>query len=308
MLDRRIHVGHMELFAHIDFTESEVQQYINELKNREYQVLKQLSIFKFNVLEFDNIENDLQTIKFLSEYDYNSFNSIAANKDEKTKLSLTTVNEYEENRLKLIHDIYYNQNNNGIHNITKLIFDINNPRNIKVLGLDTYYNDDNNNFSTAVWREPRYIIADPLLREFIIICWTILGFVFFKMIEIYVYKLWPKHRVRLSDGIRSAKDESSYVYHLYMKWYKRLFGKYRFTQHNFSRLLARKRNFEKLDKRTQKEELANANDLIKSYDDGIKESYKIIMSEKYAAIRDKYKDVITALLDMSYPDFVKECH
>jgi hypothetical protein len=46
--------------------------------------------------------------------------------------------------------------------------------------------------------------------------------------------------------------------------------------------------------------------LVKSYDNGIKENYKIIMSEKYAAVRDKYKDVVKPLLDIAYPDFVKE--
>ncbi len=147
------------------------------------------------------------------------------------------------------------------------------------------------------------LLQNPLLQEFIITCWTILGFVLFRMNETYVYKRWPKHRVRTGNG-----KKSSYVYHLYMKWYKRLFGTYRFTQHNFSQLLARKRNFEELDKSTQKEELANADDLISLYDNGIKENYKIIMDNKYAAIHDKYKDVVTALLDIVYPMFLRELH
>ena len=63
-----------------------------------------------------------------------------------------------------------------------------------------------------------------------------------------------------------------------------------------------------MDKRTQKEELANADDLISSYDNGIKENYKIIMDNKYAAIHDKYKDVMIVLLDIVYPKFLRELH
>jgi hypothetical protein len=42
---------------------------------------------------------------------------------------------------------------------------------------------------------------------------------------------------------------------LYKKWYDKLFVHYRFSQHNFSQLSERKKNFKKLDKGTQKEQL-----------------------------------------------------
>jgi hypothetical protein len=298
MLDRRIHVGQMELFAYIDFTESEIYQYIYNLKHRKYPVLKEITMSDHKFLsyvydiEFDNPD----FIKLNREGD------IMEEEKNKAKLRLV-INQEEDDKLQFYHDIYYNTNKyDNIKISSKLVFDINDVKTIKVLRLDTYYKD-NNYFSTSVWREPRYILEDPLLREFIITCWNILGFVLFRMNETYVYKRWPKYRVRTGN-----EKKSSYAYHLYMKWYKRLFGTYRFTQHNFSQLLARKRNFEKLDKRTQKEELTNAHDLISSYDNGIKENYKIIMDNKYAAIRDKYKDVVTALLDLVYPKFLRELH
>jgi hypothetical protein len=304
MLDKRMHVGQSELFAYpkMDFTESEIQQYIYNLKHRKYPVLKEITIFdhKFLSYVFD-IDNDNPNLITLNREGHTM-----EGEEGKRKLRLVVKQEKEERQLRFYHDIFYNENthHNGINICSKMIFDINNERTIKLLGLHTQYNNDNNNnFSTKVWKEPRYIIADPLLREFIIRCWTILGFVLFRMNETYVYKRWPKHRVRTGNG-----KKSSYAYHLYMNWYKRLFGTYRFTQHNFSQLLERKRNFEKLDKRTQKEELANADDLINSYDSGIKENYKIIMGNKYVAIRDKYKDVVTILLGMVHPMFLRELH
>lgn len=208
-LDKRMHVGQTELFSYpkMDFTESEIQQYIYNLKHRKYPVLKEITIFdhKFLSYVFD-IDNDNPNLITLNR----------EGEEGKPKLRLVVKQEKEESKLRFYHDIFYNENThyNGVEICSKLIFDINNERTIKLLGLDTQYND-NNNFSTKVWKEPRYIIADPLLREFIIRCWTILGFVLFRMNETYVYKRWPKHRSRTGNG-----KKSSYAYHLYMKWYR----------------------------------------------------------------------------------------
>jgi hypothetical protein len=46
--------------------------------------------------------------------------------------------------------------------------------------------------------------------------------------------------------------------------------------------------------------------LINSYNNEINEYYKIITSEKYAIIHDKYKEIVTALLKVVYPDFVRD--
>jgi hypothetical protein len=176
-LDKRIHVGHMELFARVDFTESEIQQYINELINHDDPILKEIEISDYEFLSYVyDIDNPHLTI-------LNREGHTIEEEKGKPKLRLT-INEDKEDgiSLRFCHDIIcHDTNNHDNDNIkidSKMVFDINNERSRKLLGLDdTYcflYDNNNSKFSPAIWKERRYIIVDHLLREFIKICSFIL--------------------------------------------------------------------------------------------------------------------------------------
>jgi hypothetical protein len=196
----------------------------------------------------------------------------------------------------------------------------------------------------AQGKERRYIITDPLLKEFVAIFWNIFGDINLRMKETYVYGLWPKEKVG-KNKFRSIKvmdmdGKNSTVYKSYMKWYKLLFGKYRFTRSHFSRLLRKKRSFEGLCRfkkylermlqkkdlkycsrddiinsynkilEMQQESLKHARNLINSYDNNILSSYRILMMQenKFAIIRHIYDDLVKALLDLIYPTFLRKLY
>jgi hypothetical protein len=333
-LDRRIHVGYSELFADdVDnpFTEAEIQQYIDELKNMQHPVLKQLDIFDmFNLLQFDNLNNNFAKINFLRLYNTNE------NYNRNSLQLIVNDREHHDNNnynLRLIYD--FNCDNKDSLCIIKLIFDINDLHTIKFLELDTYYK--NNNFSVSNWGEPRYIIANPLLREFIGLCWQILGMVLFRMEAAFVYKQWLTGKSLSNTNNLTAR----YVYGSYIKWYKHLFGCHRFTQQSFSSTEKSRKSvdglceFEKYLRKLKykgkrqglqycsiqevEDSLSNiikkknklhddAKVEIRQYDKGIKEKYEILMSERYNEVWKRYDHVVKLLLYRFYPDFLRKLH
>ena len=148
------------------------------------------------------------------------------------------------------------------------------------------------------------------------------------MEKMYISNLWPKDH----DG-KSRKVNGSYTHTLYTKWFVELFGMHRIAldlynmkKMHFESLLNFKEYLKRLSKKehlqyctkneTQKsynnvtkqmeEDSRHTKNLINSYNNEINEYYKIITSEKYAIIHDKYKEIVTTLLKVVYPDFVRD--
>ena len=216
-LDKRILIAYNERFAYFDFKESEMHQYTNELSdNHNSPILKEIRISDH---------------KFLSYvYDIDNPNLITLNleghtmetEEDKSKLRLV-VNQEKEDNLQFYHDIFYNENthHNDEEICSKLIFDINNERMMRLLGLDTQYNNNNNNnFSKSLWKEKRYIIADHLLCEFVIICNQILEAVRWRMENAYPHKIWPKSKF-------------PEIHKRFRKWHDLVYGKHRRTAETF---------------------------------------------------------------------------
>jgi hypothetical protein len=108
---------------------------------------------------------------------------------------------------QLIHEIIYDTHQDKI--TSRILIDVNGEKARKFLGLDTLYNDSNN-FSISIWREKRYTIADPLLREFIEACNIMFEAVCAKMEQLY----------SLSSLSKDVRRE-------YIRWYRNIYGPFR---------------------------------------------------------------------------------
>lgn len=278
-LDRRIFVGYNERFAYLNFTKGEIQQYISELKNNHNEpILKEITISDH---------------KFLSYvYDIDNPHLIILNREGSVigedKLRLV-INQEEEDRLQFYHDISTTNNNhdNNIKINSKLVFDINNERTRKLLRLDTYYKD-NNNFSKSLWKEKRYIIADSLLQEFVIICNQILDHVWWRMDYAYI--------------------DTPYIRKKFIRWYERVYGIHRRKAETFLPLDEAKTKLKKLNKKKRKDRHERVKGIIDSIDCSIIKNYSKLESQKFIQIQHKYKIVTMPLLDISYPEFLRELH
>jgi hypothetical protein len=219
--------------------------------------------------------------------------------EDKSKLRLVVNPEKEEDKLQFYHDIFYNENthHNDEEICSKLIFDINNERMMRLLGLDTQYNDNNNNnFSKSLWKEKRYIIADHLLCEFVIICNQILEAVRWRMENAYPHKIWPKSKF-------------PEIHKRFRKWHDLVYGKHRRTAETFISLDKAKVKLNKLKKKEQSDIYNNeAKKIIDSLDNFIIENYNKLESQRFIQIQQKYRMVTLPLLEISYPQFLRELH
>jgi hypothetical protein len=189
-LDETKNIGINRLFSYIDLTKSQLLEYINDMKEGTYPILKVISIDDYAFHSF--------------VYDIDNQNGGIAEKDEFKYRYI--VNE-KGSKLQFYHDIYYDGNNNKVS--SKLVFDVNYIKTRKYLKLESIYKNDQESFSRSLWSEPRYTISDPLLKEFIIDC---MGFLW-SSIDIMEYLYEYEYR-----GLNSKYKRE------YFKWSKRLFG------------------------------------------------------------------------------------
>ena len=327
-LEMPILEGFSQVFAYKDFLEPEMQKCIKELidgKNNN-PILKEITIFdhEFLFCVYDSENPHLVTL-----------HADGSGMGDGSKIKKRIIMNEDNNRLKFYHDILYNNNNYSEENQvqSRIVFDINNERTIKFLELDTLSKNKNNSFSTSLWYEPRYIIADPFLGKFIVDCWHAFMVVSERMRYTYIYDMWPKERGS-HNKYRSVKIDDLTIRELYIKWYKQLFGNRRFYGFDFnSYLRSNKRDVDKIEKFRRylkklehKKELKYSNrgdimssykrirwilqdnpkNIINFYDKAIKKDYENIMDQRYKGVREKYNDITTQLLHLIYPGFLEK--
>jgi hypothetical protein len=138
--------------------------------------------------------------------------------------------------------------------------------------------------------EPRYEIADMTLKDFIIYCVVTLLEIR-KMIEyIWIYKKW----------IRTDEKE----------WYNRLFGKQGKgirASGEYVSLQSKHKDLKDKDKKTRAERIKHADKIIHGFKESIKYRYNdIVLSEKYAVIRNSYDLISEPLIKMICPTFLQD--
>ena len=331
-LEMPILEGFSQVFAYNNFLEPEIQKCIKELidcKNNN-PILKDITIFdhEFLFCVYDSENPHLVTL-----------HADGSGMGDDSKIKKRIIMNEDNNRLRFYHDILYDNNNYSEDSQvqSRLVFDINNERTIKFLGLDPVHKDNNNNFSVSLWREPRFIIVDSLLHKFIVDCWQALMYVIERMRYTYVYNMWPREKGR-NNKYRPVRIGDSTIRTLYTKWYKKLFGCHIFYGFDFiSNLMDRKRdvdnieNFRKYLKKLegkrdlkycskedimdsykrirdiQQENSKNVKNVIDNiYDMAIKKEYENIMGQKYQEVREKYNDIAKPLLHIVYPEFLEK--
>ena len=329
-LDKQILMGFSEVFAYKDFNESKVKNCIEELTDRRTSnpVLKEITVFDHKFLShvYDSEKPHLDTLQAEG-----SDNGAGFGNNNKFKKRIV-VNGEDGSKLRFYHDILYDKNNHsdegGQNKVqSRLIFDINNEETIRNLGLDIIYKSKKNSFSTYLWNEPRYMIADTLLLEFINNFWQAFFLVSERMRYTYVHDLWPKQKVG-RNKYKLVRINDSTIRSLYIKWYKKLFGSQRFYGLDFvSTIMNDKRHvdninrFKKYLKRLERKTVLqycktedikesfktitksqqNARGIINFYDAAIKKEYQNIMDPIYMQVREKYNDITESATAYSLP-------
>jgi hypothetical protein len=215
-VNNRILLKYNERFAYLGLGEQEFTQYINELKNfKNNPILRELNIADYEFLsytyEFD--KPDRTTLELDGAFQVDTRKRIQINNDK------------AEDKLLFMHDIYYDDIKDMIK--SKIILNVNMPRTRRTLGLDDYYK---NGFSMHMFDENRYVVADPLLKEFVLLCNQVLDLVWWRMEHVYVNRLLPKMKgVRVTDR--------DHIRRSYFEWFRLIYGKNsRRTLDNFLRL------------------------------------------------------------------------
>ena len=259
-LDETKNMGINRLFGHISLTRSQLLEFIDDMKEGKCPVLKLISI------------EDYEFSSFVYDIDNPHLKILIRNGGitEKSEFKYRYLVNEKDSKLHFYHDIYYDGNNNKVS--SKLVFDANNIKTRKFLELESIYKNDLESFSRSLWQEPRYIIADPLLKEFVTDCMNLLWASMDIMEYIYAYEYW---------GLKPRYKRE------YFKWSKRLFG-------TKTRTLERKR-LKHYNPPTRKKELY----------ENILEHYKQkIFDRKYSVIRRKYSAISQPLLKIVYPNFL----
>jgi transposase-like protein len=288
LLDKRKNIGNNQQFGHIDLTKSETVQYLCDLKDGRNPIIKEISKYDYEffllLIDNDDLDNYFLFRKGI-EYSNNQSKQTIIDNDDKE----------DESNLGLIYDIYYNKDYDT--HVIKMIFDVNNEKTREFLELNSIYESNKEAFSRSVWGEPRYIIADPLLQEFIIECirllWVLEG------IMQYSYKYKYKN---LTSNYRRA----------YLKWYKRLFGGKR------TPILENKRsNYDNIEKKWMKydSDIRHYNTEMLS---SSKKHYTAVLSnkrhytkmlsssKKYNIIHQRYSIISRRLFEVACPHFLDE--
>jgi hypothetical protein len=139
----------------------------------------------------------------------------------------------------------------------------------------------------------RYGLLNPLLKEFISYCIRVLHDVEWRMQYIWLYKRPIKNF--LED------DEK--------KWFMRLYGDKtkmgRIVSSHFLNLVKKKCEFRDQEKERIQQLSKHANKTIQEFNESIKRSYQVIMSQKYRSVRNMYSLVTGPLLEVVYPRFLR---
>lgn len=138
--------------------------------------------------------------------------------------------------------------------------------------------------------EPRYEITDTTLKDFIIHCIVALFEVRMMMEYVWIYKRW----------IRTDEKQ----------WYNRLFGKEGKgirAAGEYASLKSRRKELKDKDKKTRAERIKHANKVIHDLKESIKYRYNnIILSEKYAFVRNRYYLISDPLMKIVCPEFLQD--
>ena len=257
-----------ELFAHVNGSKAQIQEYLNDLKASRPPIIKEISISDHQFPKYE--------IVFLEEYLTDSRTSDNADENyNKILIQNNDDSKKEAGSLGLDYEIYYF--NESDKYAIKLIFDINDRKIIKSLGLTTTYKT-REDFSVATWGETRYIIADPLLREFIINCLTL---------------LWASVEIMLHAYTYDYQEFGKYM-NKYIDWFEYLFGKERRIEIHSPIDSKRKRSGHRYDGKWSKD-LEQGN--IQYY-------LKILSNKKYDIIHKKYSVISRPLMKVAYPNFL----
>lgn len=138
----------------------------------------------------------------------------------------------------------------------------------------------------------RYGILDPVLKEFVSFCIITLGNLEWKLQYAWLYK----RPIR-----KFMKDAEN-------KWYTRLYGSdqkgLRVTSYLWN-LMRKRKDFRKMDGKRQRELIVHADKTIRQFDESIKRSYGVIMSQRYRSVQNTYSLVTDPLLEVVYPQFLR---
>jgi hypothetical protein len=330
MLDTRTFVDFNERFSYLNLSDQEVKLYINKLCNHDPPILKEITVLDYEFLCFVYDSNRPDFI-ILERKDLNIYarNTI--------RLTLDIDKDGDNSELPLIHEINYDIHQDKI--TSRILIDVNSEDVKKILKLDTFY-DSSNNFSISIWGEKRYIIADPVLREFIEICNIMFEAVYRKMEQLYSLNLLSKNvrgeyikwyqsiygpfrrgaeilqldRIavsRIKQYIKKIKafekqgkneEKKKIIEELDYACRYRMWGPYEKTGNPFNKDFATQ-DLKKVEKRL-KQINENSHNTIDPFGNQIEKYHNQLMSQKYKAIRQKYSNVIQPLLDLSYPDFI----
>ena len=193
MLDTRTFVDYNERFSYLNLSDQEVQRCIRDLYENDPPILKEVEIVDHKFLCFVDDPNQKDSIRLEQEnlHVYNQ-NTI--------KLTLNTDDDGRS--LPTILEVNCDSN----YPTSRILVNVNDKKIRKYLELDTFCKESNN-FSESIWGERRYIIVDPMLKEFIQICNLMCEAVNRKMEMLYCRSLLSK------EGKRE-----------YLKWYHNNYG------------------------------------------------------------------------------------
>jgi hypothetical protein len=308
-LDNRILLGYNERFAYLNLGEQEFMKYISELMNfDDKSILRDLKIHDYEFLsyeyEFDKPDSTTIQLDNASQFD-------------RRKRILFNDNE-TDNKLLLMHDIYYDDINDISK--SKIVLNVNNRKTRRTLRLDDYYGSD---FSMRMFNEKRYVIGDPLLKEFVSLCNQMLELVWWRMEYAYVHKLLPKIKGERITGI----------YKSYFRWFERLYGSQsRRTKDYFltlnNTMIRKIKTLKDKGKRERILEILardyrktpsnmpqllqdgekNTQSLLESIDRVITKNYKRLSDREFMTTREKYPVLTDLFLEISYPVFMRDIH
>jgi hypothetical protein len=139
----------------------------------------------------------------------------------------------------------------------------------------------------------RYGLLNPLLKEFISYCIRTLDDVEWKMQYIWLYKRPIK---------RCLEDDEK-------KWFMRLYGDGanmgRIVSSHFLNLVQMKCKFRNKERKQIQQLNIHADKTIQEFDESIKRSYQVIMSQKYDSVRKRYSLIVEPLIEVTFPAFLK---
>jgi hypothetical protein len=139
----------------------------------------------------------------------------------------------------------------------------------------------------------RYGLLNPLLKEFVSYCIRTLHDVEWRMQYVWLYKRPIKECVE--------DDEK--------KWFMRLYGDKakmgRIVSSHFLNLVEMKCKLRGKEKKRIQQLNTHADKTIREFDESIKRSYQVILSQKYRSLRNTYSLVTDPLLEVVYPQFLR---